>query len=207
MKFQLGVKYLFDKVLALICIILVSPVFLLVAMILKIQGEDVFFMQKRLGHLGVEFFAYKFTTMPKGSEKLGLITTTNDSRPTKFGKLLRKSKINEIPQLINVILGDMSLIGPRPLIRSHIIKIASEKEISDYYQMRPGITGFATLKYHHEDRLLAKFDDPFEHYKDIIFPDKLALEKQYAMKWNLWLDCKVFLKTVKILILDVIGVS
>ncbi|RMG20093.1 MAG: sugar transferase, partial [Methanobacteriota archaeon] len=88
-KFQLWLKYAFDKLMAIFALLITAPIFLVVALILKFQGEDVFFLQKRLGKGGNEFWVYKFTTMPKGSEKLGLITTTNDPRPTKFGKFLR----------------------------------------------------------------------------------------------------------------------
>ena len=204
MKIQLFIKYLFDKLSALVGLIILSPVFFIVSLILKLQGEDVFFKQKRLGQFGEEFFAIKFTTMPKGSEKLGLITTTNDSRPTKLGKFLRKTKINEFPQLINVLKGDMSIVGPRPLIKSHILKIASEEQIIDYYQRRPGLTGYANLKYHHEDRLLAEANNPQEYYKDVIFPDKLSLEIQYHKDWNLWVDSKVLIKTIITLINDMI---
>ena len=207
MRYTLLLKYLFDKICSFIGIIAVSPAFILVSIILKLQGEDVFFMQKRLGQFGKEFFVYKFTTMPKGSEKLGYLTTINDERPTKLGKILRQTKINEIPQLINVFKGDMSFVGPRPLIKSQIIKFATEESILEYYQMRPGITGYATLKYHHEDHLLAQFDNPEGYYINTIFPDKLALEKEYEKNWSLWLDCKILLLTIKTLFLDKLDFS
>ncbi|MFH1214138.1 MAG: sugar transferase, partial [Candidatus Neomarinimicrobiota bacterium] len=137
-----------------------------------------------------------FTTMPKGSEKFGYITTTNDSRPFKFGKLLRKTKINELPQLLNVLFGSMSLIGPRPLVREQISTALSDPEICQYYSMRPGITGAASLIYHHEDHLLSMVKEPFEYDRTVILPHKKRLEKAYARRWQLRLDLKILALTI-----------
>ncbi|MGC9364398.1 MAG: sugar transferase [Fidelibacterota bacterium] len=195
-KFSLLIKYTADKILAIILLLLTTPVFIWVAIRLKILGEDVFYHQKRVGYLGQDFFCYKFTTMPKGSEKAGYITTTDDERPFKFGKFLRKTKINEIPQLINVLLGDMSFVGPRPLIREQMMESFNPEEIIEYYSMRPGITGAGSLYYHHEDELLACSANPHQYYRDVIMPHKFELERQYADNWNLVRDIKIFLKTV-----------
>lgn len=206
-KVRLCIKHLLDKIIVIIGLLITSPIFLIVGMILKLQGEDIFYLQRRLGHLGKEFDAYKFTTMPKGSEKLGLITTTNDSRPTKFGRFLRKTKINEIPQLINVLIGNMSVIGPRPLIKSQISGNLTEEEIEEYYLMRPGITGISSLYFHHEDRLLASVEDPHKYYNEVIIPKKQQLEKGYTESWSLLLDFKIFVLTLEILFLDALGIS
>jgi len=206
-KVGLCIKHLLDKIIVIIGLLITSPIFLIVGIVLKLQGEDIFYLQRRLGHLGKEFDAYKFTTMPKGSEKLGLITTTNDSRPTKFGRFLRKTKINEIPQLINVLIGNMSVIGPRPLIKSQISESLTDKEIEEYYRMRPGITGIGSLYFHHEDRLLASVEDPHKYYNEVIIPKKQQLEKGYTESWSLLLDFKIFVSTLNILLIDTLGIS
>ena len=206
-KISLYIKNLFDKIIALIALLINLPVFLIISIVLKLQREDVFYMQARLGYEGDEFYVYKFTTMPKGSEKLGLITTSNDSRPTKFGKFLRKTKLNELPQLINVLSGDMSFIGPRPIIKSQMEESFSPGEIKEYYQMRPGITGMASLIYHHEDRLLASVDNPRHYYNTYLMPRKKDLEKRYAQNWSLLLDIKILYYTFIILICDSLGIE
>lgn len=195
-KFSLFIKYSADKILSVILLLLTAPIFIWVAVRLKILGEDVFYRQRRVGYLGQDFLCYKFTTMPKGSEKDGFITTTDDDRPFKFGKFLRKTKINEIPQLINVLLGDMSFVGPRPLIREQMLESFNEAEIVEYYAMRPGITGAGSLYFHHEDELLARVENPRQYYRDVIMPRKFMLERQYAANWNLSQDMKIFFLTV-----------
>lgn len=195
-KFSLFIKYSADKILSVILLLLTAPIFCWVAIRLKILGEDVFYRQRRVGYLGKDFSCYKFTTMPKGSEKDGYITTTDDDRPFKFGKFLRKTKINEIPQLINVLLGDMSFVGPRPLIREQMLESFNEAEIVEYYAMRPGITGVGSLYFHHEDELLARVENPQQYYRDVIMPHKFMLEKQYAANWNLFQDVKIFFLTI-----------
>ena len=107
-------KRLADIILSLLAMIVVSPVVVIVSILIKLTGEDVFFFQKRIGQHEKDINLVKFTTMPKGSEKAGSITTSADPRPSKLGKYLRKTKINEIPQLINIFIGSMSIVGPRP---------------------------------------------------------------------------------------------
>ena len=206
-KLGLQIKYLIDKLIALVGLAITSPIFLIVGSILKFQGEDIFFYQKRAGYLGVEFEVVKFTTMPKGSEKLGLITTTNDPRPTKLGKFLRKTKINELPQLINVLKGDMSIIGPRPIIKSQLLESLTEEEIRQYYQMRPGITGLASLHFHHEDKLLAKAENPRHYFNTVLMPQKKDLEIQYAQEWNLFYDLKILYLTMRSLLWEAVKIS
>jgi len=206
-KIGIWIKYFFDKIIAIIGLLITSPIFIIVGFVLKLQGEDIFYLQKRIGHLGREFKIFKFTTMPKGSEKFGLITTTNDPRPTEFGRFLRKTKINEIPQLINVLIGNMSIIGPRPLIKSQISESLTDKEIEEYYRMRPGITGIGSLYFHNEDRLLAEVEDPHAYYNEVITPKKQHLEKVYTESWSLLLDLRIFVLTLEILFLDALGIS
>lgn len=194
-KVGLLIKKGFDKIMAIIGLIITSPVFLLVTVILKMKGEDVVYLQKRVGYQGRDFFVYKFTTMPKGSEKFGYITTTNDSRPFKFGKFLRKTKLNEVPQLINVFLGSMSIVGPRPLVREQIASVLSDSEVERYYTMRPGITGAGSLFYHHEDQLLAGVTEPFKYDREVLMPHKQKLENRYCENWNLRMDIRILALT------------
>ena len=206
-KLSLHIKYLIDKLIALVGVAITSPIFLVVGAILKFQGEDIFYFQNRAGYLGEEFEVIKFTTMPKGSEKLGLITTTNDPRPTKLGMFLRKTKINELPQLINVLKGDMSVIGPRPIIKSQLLESLTEEEIRQYYQMRPGITGLASLHFHHEDKLLAKAENPRQYFNTVLMPQKKDLEIQYAREWNLFYDLRILYLTMRSLIWEAVKIS
>jgi len=194
-RIGLFIKSVLDRITALTGLLIISPLFFFVAIILKWQKQDVFYLQKRVGHRGRDFFVYKFTTMPKGSEKFGYITTTSDARPFKFGKFLRKTKINELPQLLNVALGNMSIVGPRPLVREQIASVLSEAEIEQYYQMQPGITGAGSLFYHHEDHLLAQVPEPFKYDREVIMPHKQALEYRYAESWNLKLDLRIVFMT------------
>lgn len=205
--FQLKIKYAVDKTLAVIGLLLLSPVFLVVSVILALMGHKVFYLQRRVGKGGKDFYLYKFTTMPEGSEKLGFITTVNDSRPFRFGRFLRKMKINEIPQLINVLNGTMSFVGPRPLIREQLEEVFSKEEIREYYRMRPGITGAGSLWYHHEDVLLAQVSEPYKFYREVIMPQKRKLEKAYAERWSLWLDLKIFVATVFVVVAEFVKVG
>ena len=198
--FKLFIKHLLDKVFALIALVIISPIFIVIGIILKLQGEDIFFLQKRTGYLGNEIGVYKFTTMPKGSEKLGLITIPNDPRTTNIGKLLRKTSLNEIPQLLNILKGDMSFVGPRPLVQ--IGEYLNIDEIIKYYRMRPGITGISSLHYYDEDKLLQTQDDPYKYYKEVISINKQKYEEEYYKNWSIMLDYKIILLTLKKVIYD-----
>lgn len=189
-----------DKLFSLIGLIILSPLFIIIGIILKFQGEDVFFLQKRTGHLGKEFKVFKFTTMPKGSEKLGLITTPNDPRATRLGKFLRKTSLNEVPQLINILKGDMSFVGPRPLVQ--IGTYLNDDEIVKYYRMRPGVTGLGSLYYYEEDELLGNVENSYEYYEKVIMPKKQQLEQEYCENWSILLDIKIILMTIKKVIYD-----
>ena len=151
-------KRIIDITLSGLAIIVLSPLFVIISILIKLTGEDIFFLQERVGQSEKPFNLVKFTTMPKGSEKLGYITTSVDPRPTTLGRFLRKTKINEIPQLINVFLGDMSIIGPRPLLRVHA-EIYPENTRKKLYSMRPGLIGIGSLYFHHEDNLLTSVDN------------------------------------------------
>jgi lipopolysaccharide/colanic/teichoic acid biosynthesis glycosyltransferase len=199
-KVEIYLKYYMDKLFSIIGLIILSPIFLLIGLILKFQGEDIFFLQKRIGYLGEEFEVFKFTTMPKGSEKLGLITTPNDPRTSKLGKFLRKTSLNEVPQLINILKGDMSFVGPRPLVQ--IKKYLNDDETIKYYRMRPGITGLASLYYYEEDELLGSVENSYEYYEKVIMPKKQKLEDDYYKNYSTFLDVKIIFLTLKKVLYD-----
>lgn len=192
-------KRLADIILSLLAIIIISPVFLIVSILIKLTGEDVFFFQKRIGRYEKDLNLIKFTTMPKGSEKLGSITTSADPRPSKLGKYLRKTKINEIPQLINILLGGMSVVGPRPLLREHA-EIYPDEKRSKIYSMKPGLIGIGSIYFHHEDSLLASVDNPSQYYEDVVMPKKAELELWYNQNWSILLDLKLFLLCILVLL-------
>jgi len=192
-------KRIIDITLSGLAIIVLSPLFVIISILIKLTGEDIFFLQERVGQGEKPFNLVKFTTMPKGSEKLGYITTSVDPRPTTLGRFLRKTKINEIPQLINVFLGDMSIIGPRPLLRVHA-EIYPENTRKKLYSMRPGLIGIGSLYFHHEDNLLASVDNPNQYYEKVIMPKKAELELWYNQNWSVLLDIRLLLLSFLILL-------
>ena len=196
LSWSLYVKYLFDRVAAAGLLIVTSPLFAVVAVGLRLQGHDVFFAQERVGQHGGTLRVLKFTTMPTGSEELGYLTPAGDRRPFRLGRILRRTKLNELPQLINVIRGEMSLVGPRPMIRGHLAESLSEREISAYYRMRPGITGAASVRYADEDRILAVQADRDAYFREIILPHKMALEAEYARERSFLTDVRLLIHTL-----------
>jgi len=192
-------KRIIDITLSGLAIIVLSPLFVIISILIKLTGEDIFFLQERVGQSEKPFNLVKFTTMPKGSEKLGYITTSVDPRPTTLGRFLRKTKINEIPQLINVFLGDMSIIGPRPLLRVHA-EIYPENTRKKLYSMRPGLIGIGSLYFHHEDNLLTSVDNPNQYYEKVIMPKKAELELWYNQNWSVLLDIRLLLLSFLILL-------
>ena len=189
-------KNAIDRLGAFFGLIVTSPIFLIVAIILKIQKEDVFFLQDRVGLNQKEFKMFKFTTMRKGSEKQGTITTGNDSRVTLLGRILRRFKLNEVPQLINILKGEMSFIGPRPLPKTEVEKYYSPEERRKIYSVKPGITGCGSIEFSDEEERLDKVDDVEKYFAKVIMPKKAELETWYVDNWNFILDQKLFFKTI-----------
>ncbi len=173
---------LFDIILSFIALVLLSPLFLVVSLILAFSGEhQVFYLQRRVGRGGKDFFVYKFTTMLKNSEKMtgGLLTQENDPRVLPFGAFLRKTKINELPQLVNILFGSMSIVGPRPQARQHY-ELYTEEQQSYISRLIPGLTGIGSLVFRDEEGILARSPYEFDHTHDrIITPYKGELEKWY----------------------------
>lgn len=190
------IKDIIDRLGAIVGLIITSPIFLIVAIILKIKKEDVFFLHYRVGLNQITFRMYKFTTMVKGSEKQGSITTANDSRITLFGKVLRQFKLNEIPQLINVLKGEMSFVGPRPLPRSETDVYYSSEDRAKIYSVKPGITGCGSIEFSDEEKRLEELEDFEKYFAEVIMPKKAQLETWYVDNWSIILDLKLFFITI-----------
>jgi len=192
------IKRTFDFVVALLAVLLLSPLLLPVMVILRLTGEgEVFYLQERIGRGGKPFLIWKFATMLKDSPNLtgGDITVKRDPRVLPFGHFLRKTKINELPQLINIIKGDMSVIGPRPLTK----RIAALFPAA-YWQVlaavRPGLSGIGSIVFRDEETLLSQAEDRQRVYSEVIVPYKMMLEEWYVAHQNLALDLKLIALTL-----------
>ncbi|MDU5107134.1 sugar transferase [Clostridium sp.] len=190
------IKRIFDFLVSLVGIIILSPIFIIVSIAIKIDSRgSILFLQKRVGKDGKEFNIYKFRTMVTDAEKLGKqITIGNDSRITKVGAFLRKFKIDELPQLFNVLLGDMSLVGPRPEVPKYVALYNDEQK--KVLSIRPGITDMASLRYKDENDILGKVENPEEYYINVIMKDKLSLNLEYIEKSNVFFDIYLIVKTI-----------
>lgn len=153
-----------------------------------------FFTQQRVGLYGRNFRVVKIRTMRTDSSITTTVTSSQDPRITRLGKILRKSKIDELPQLWNVLIGDMSLIGPRPDVAGFADRLQGEERI--VLSVRPGITGPATLKYRNEEELLATTDNPEKYNREVIFPDKVKINMEYIRNWSLKRDIRYLLQTI-----------
>jgi lipopolysaccharide/colanic/teichoic acid biosynthesis glycosyltransferase len=189
-------KRLFDITAATVGLILLSPIFLLTAAMIKMTSRGpVFFRQQRVGRNFQLFHVLKFRTMvPEAPQLGGALTAGRDPRITPIGHLLRKTKIDELPQLINVLKGEMSFVGPRPEVARYVEMYREAYE--HLLTVRPGITDPASLKYRHEAELLGRSSDPERTYKEEILPDKIALAREYIERSSLWLDLKVIFQTL-----------
>ncbi|MDU5110093.1 MAG: sugar transferase [Clostridium sp.] len=195
-RFNQGIKRCFDFIVSLIGIIILSPVFIIVSIAIKLDSKgNILFLQKRVGRYGKEFNIYKFRTMVTDAEKLGKqITIGKDDRITKVGVFLRKFKIDELPQLFNVFKGDMSLVGPRPEVPKYVSLYSFEQK--KVLNVRPGITDMASLRYKDENDILGKVDNPEEYYINVIMKDKLNLNLEYIEKSNIFFDIYLIVKTI-----------
>tara|TARA_R110000823_G_scaffold91159_31_gene201024 strand:+ start:1485 stop:2210 length:726 start_codon:yes stop_codon:yes gene_type:complete len=196
-----ALKRAFDLTVSLIGLLLIAPIFLFIIVILKLTGErEIFYLQERLGLNNKPFYIFKFATMLKNSPNLGnkAFTVRNDPRITKVGKILRRTKINELPQILNVIKGDMALVGPRPLLVMSLRNYKAEVQ-SVIYNNRPGITGIGSLIFRDEELLVTAYKDsgknPSDYYKNYIFPYKGSLELWYYNNCSLTNDFKILFLT------------
>lgn len=191
-------KRIFDIILSSIAIILLSPILILIIVILKLTGEgEIFYLQERVGYKTKSFMIYKFATMVKNSPNIGAgdVTLRNDPRVTKAGKFLRESKLNELPQLFNIFMGDISVIGPRPLMRAGFNRYSLNFQNS-VYNVKPGLTGIGSIVFRDEERILTESElTPHECYKEIILPYKGQLEIWYQTNCSLFLDLQLIFMT------------
>lgn len=197
-RLDLVAKRILDVLLSSGAIIVLSPLFLPIVVILRFTGErEVFYRQERIGRGGETFHLLKFATMLKDSPSLpgGDITTGNDPRVLPVGRLLRKTKLNELPQLWNVIAGDMSLIGPRPLT-PRVYDLFPDDYKAAIRPLRPGLSGLGSVFFRDEEVLLVDAEDRESRYVEVIQPYKAALEVWYAGHRNLWIDLKLVFLTL-----------
>ena len=193
---------LFDVCLAVVALVVLSPLLILVAFCLKFSGEgEIFYRQERIGFKGRKFRIFKFATMMKNSPNIGTGTLTmkNDFRVLPFGKVLRKTKINELPQLLNIFFGDLGLVGPRPLVPEGESHYGDEKS-KIIRSVRPGITGVGSLVLRDEEAFYAHRSDAHDFYKNIIAPYKFTLEEWYIEHRTFFLDIKIVLLTAMAII-------
>jgi lipopolysaccharide/colanic/teichoic acid biosynthesis glycosyltransferase len=189
-------KRAFDFTVAALGLVALAPLFLLACILVKLDSRGpVFFKQERMGMGFLPFQIYKFRTMVNNAPQMGgSITHGNDPRITRVGRLLRKAKIDELPQLINVLRGDMTFVGPRPEVREFVELF--RKDYEEILRVRPGVTDLASMKYRDEAALLAKSADPREEYVKRILPDKIRLAKEYIRKSSFFFDLTTILKTL-----------
>lgn len=189
-------KRIFDLVFSIAGLILLSPVFLIISLLIKIDSKGpVFYRQLRVGKNNSDFRLLKFRTMKTDSDKNGLLTVGGrDARITGAGYYLRKFKIDELPQLLNVAAGEMSFVGPRPEVRRYVDLYDDEQR--KVLNVLPGITDVASIKYRNENELLEKSEDPESYYIDNIMPDKLKLNIDYIEQRSFTNDLKVIFKTL-----------
>ena len=191
---KLSVK-IFDFIIAILLGIILFIPSIVIAILIKISSKGpVFFLQERDGYKEKTFKIYKFRTMKIGSSKYGAITIGNDERITKIGKILRKTKLDEIPQLINIYKGEMGFVGPRPDTPEY--KEYYKKENSNFFDMLPGITGKASIYLSNEEELMKNVDNPKEFYIEKIIPQKVRLNEYHLKNNNILSNIKVMLETV-----------
>lgn len=195
-------KRLFDIIASGLGLIVLSPLFAVLAVWIKADSKGpVFYRQTRVGRNNKDFRLYKFRSMRPDSDKLGLITVGgHDPRVTRSGYYIRKYKLDEFPQLINVFIGDMSLVGPRPEVRKYVDMYTPEQ--MHVLDVRPGITSLASIRYRNENDILAASENPDRCYTERVMPEKLAIDLEYVSKANLWTDIKLIFGTFKAIIVS-----
>ena len=189
------IKTVFDRFLAFLGLLFLFPLLVVVALLIRIKmpGAPVIFRQKRVGQHGKLFTMYKFRTMKPGHSG-SPVSVRGESRITPLGAFLRRYKLDELPELWNVLIGDMSFVGPRPDVPGYADKL--EGEDRKILKLKPGITGPASLKYANEEEILASQEDPVKYNDEVIFPDKVRINLRYLSNRNFWQDLKFILFTL-----------
>jgi len=189
------IKTVFDRSLALLGLLLLLPLLIFITLLIRIKmpGAPAIFKQKRVGRHGKLFTMYKFRTMKPGHGGTS-ISVRGESRITPLGAFLRKYKLDELPELWNVLTGDMSFVGPRPDVPGYADQLEGENR--EILKLKPGITGPASLKYANEEEILARQEDPVRYNDEVIFPDKVRINLEYVRHRNFWLDLKIIFHTL-----------
>ena len=193
-------KRLFDILASGLGLIVLSPVFLILAIWIKCDSDGpVFYRQVRVGRWNKDFRIFKFRSMRVGADKGSLVTIGGrDPRITRSGYFIRKFKFDELPQLINVLVGDMSLVGPRPEVRHYVDYYTPEQ--MHVLDVRPGITDPASIKFRNENELMEKVEDPEKYYIEVIMQEKIKLYLEYVEKHNFWYDLGLIFKTFWVIV-------
>lgn len=192
-------KRIFDIIIALFCIAIFSPMLVIIAILLKLEdGGPIFYRGQRVGLYGNLFRIFKFRTMVVNAEKLGGPSTAGgDPRITKTGAFLRKYKLDELPQLFNIINGDMSFVGPRPEVKIYTDMYTDNEKV--LLQLRPGITDYASIWNNDEAAILAGHADPEKAYLELVRPEKIRLQLKYYREKSLLTDLKIIFQTVRMI--------
>lgn len=198
-RFSLMLKRFFDVVMSLILLIVLSPLFLILAVWIKVDSKgSVFYRQERITQYGKRFRIYKFRTMVSNADKIGaLVTTENDARITSVGAKIRKCRLDEIPQLINVLKGEMSFVGTRPEVEKYVKAYSDEMKAT--LLLPAGVTSYASIRFKDEDQLIAKYTEAMgvdEAYIEKVLPKKMAVNLEYMKQFGFWNDLRICIKTI-----------
>ncbi len=188
-------KWIFDRFASFFGLLFLWPILLVVAILIRVKmpGGPVIFTQQRVGKDGKLFTMYKFRSMTVGHGGSS-VSVAGETRITPLGAKLRKYKLDELPELWNVLIGDMSFVGPRPDVPGYADKlIGSNRAV---LKLKPGITGPASLKYRNEEEILAKQSDPIKYNDEVIYPDKVRININYMKHWSFLLDLKIIIYTI-----------
>lgn len=189
-------KRSFDLVTSVLGLVCVSWLIAIAWLLATIDtGANGFFTQRRVGRHGRPFNVVKIRTMRPHGESVSTVTTAADPRVTRLGRFWRRTKIDELPQLINVLVGQMSFVGPRPDVPGFADRL--EGEDRSILELRPGITGPATLAYRNEEALLASVSDPERYNREVVYPDKVWINREYMQNWSFWRDIRYILQTLR----------
>jgi lipopolysaccharide/colanic/teichoic acid biosynthesis glycosyltransferase len=196
------IKRIFDIVFSFIGLILVSPILLIISILIKMESPGpAFYLGERVGKAGKIFKMYKFRSMVLNADKIGgPSTAADDPRLLKVGKLMKRYQLDELPQFINILKGDMSFVGPRPEVPQEVATYDEETK-NIILSVKPGLTDLATLENVHEGEILRGSKDPHKTYQELIKPMKLKMAKEYVRKRSFWLDMEIIIKTLKSAIL------
>jgi len=189
------IKRIFDFSCSLFGLLFFSPALLIFAILIKLTSKGpILFIQERVGRNGILFRMFKFRSMLITQDSSSTVSVKGDVRITKLGVILRRYKIDELPELLNVLLGDMSLVGPRPDVPGYADQLEGEQRKILF--LRPGITGLASLKFANEEVILAEQENPVKYNNDVIYPEKVRLNLDYYYNNSLWVDIKIIFATI-----------